>query len=77
MWTIRGSSSSRLNHPQVGEIELQSNKFTVNGCHGLMLVVFHAPPGSRSAELLGILGSLAASPKQASAQTPDSTKNQS
>ncbi len=57
------SRLSRMNHPQVGEIELQSNKFTINGTDGLMMVVFHAPPGSRSAELLGILGSLATSPQ--------------
>ena len=65
------SRLSRMNHPQVGEIELRSNKFTVNGTDGLMLVVFHAPPGSRSAELLGILGSLAASPNPAAAEAPD------
>jgi transcriptional regulator with XRE-family HTH domain len=51
---------SRLTHPQVGELDLQSNKLVVGGTDGLILVVFHAEPGSRSAELLGILGSLAA-----------------
>ncbi len=49
---------SLLRHPEVGELELQSNKFTVNGSEDLVLVVFHAEPGSRSAELLSILGSL-------------------
>ncbi|WP_203919300.1 helix-turn-helix domain-containing protein [Rugosimonospora africana] len=51
---------SRLHHPQVGDLDLQSNKFVISGTDGLVLVVFHAEPGTRNAELLGILGSLAA-----------------
>jgi hypothetical protein len=47
-----------LTHREVGDLELRSNKFTIDGSDGLVLVVFHAQPGSRSAELLGILGSL-------------------
>ncbi|KUN01119.1 XRE family transcriptional regulator [Streptomyces yokosukanensis] len=57
---------SRLTHPQVGELDLQSNKLSVDGTDGLTLVVFHAEPGSRSAELLDILGSLAAPPGEKS-----------
>ncbi|MGJ6967783.1 helix-turn-helix domain-containing protein [Streptosporangium sp. G11] len=52
---------SRWNHPQVGELDLHSNKLSVAGADGLVLVVFHAEPGSRHAESLGILGSLVAS----------------
>ncbi|MER6071596.1 helix-turn-helix transcriptional regulator [Streptomyces sp. NPDC001817] len=55
---------SRLTHPQVGEIDLQSDKLSVDGTDGLTLVVFQAEPGSRSAELLDILGSLAAPPSE-------------
>ncbi|MFG2638517.1 helix-turn-helix domain-containing protein [Streptomyces sp. NPDC048362] len=51
---------SHLTHPQVGEIDLRSTKLSVDGTDGLNMVVFHAEPGSRSAELLDILGSLAA-----------------
>ncbi|MEU5539231.1 helix-turn-helix transcriptional regulator [Streptomyces sp. NPDC020362] len=51
---------SHLSHPQVGDLDLHSNKLSVDGTDGLTLVVFHAEPGSRSAELLDILGSLAA-----------------
>ncbi|ALO91758.1 MULTISPECIES: helix-turn-helix domain-containing protein [Streptomyces] len=51
---------SHLSHPQVGDLDLHSNKLSVDGADGLTLVVFHAEPGSRSAELLDILGSLAA-----------------
>ncbi len=50
---------SRLDHPQVGEIDLHSNKLAIEGTD-LILVVFHAEAGSRSAELLAILGSLTA-----------------
>jgi len=53
---------SQLRHPQVGDIDLHSNKLTIGGTDGLLLVVFHAEPGSRSADLLAILGSLSASP---------------
>ncbi|MFE0509888.1 helix-turn-helix domain-containing protein [Streptomyces sp. NPDC058964] len=51
---------SHLTHPQVGDLDLHSDKLTVDGTDGLTLVVFHAEPGSRSAELLDILGSLTA-----------------
>ncbi|MGW3360717.1 helix-turn-helix domain-containing protein [Streptomyces bungoensis] len=49
---------SHLSHPQVGDLDLHSEKLAVEGTDGLTLVVFHAAPGSRSAELLDILGSL-------------------
>ncbi|MFF8865054.1 helix-turn-helix domain-containing protein [Streptomyces sp. NPDC015139] len=58
---------SRLTHPQVGDLDLHSDKLSVEGADGLTLVVFHAEPGSRSAELLDILGSLGA-PAAGSAQ---------
>jgi transcriptional regulator with XRE-family HTH domain len=51
---------SRLHHPLVGDIDLQSNKLVISGTDDLILVVFHAEPASRNAELLGILGSMTA-----------------
>jgi transcriptional regulator with XRE-family HTH domain len=62
---------SRLAHPRVGDIDLYSNKLAISGTDGLLLIVFHAEPGSRSAELLGILGSLAASGPKAMRKSPD------
>lgn len=53
--------TSLLTHPLVGDFELRSNKFEIPGTNALSLVVFHAEPGTRSAELLGLLGSLTAS----------------
>ncbi|MGW3246150.1 helix-turn-helix domain-containing protein [Streptomyces sp. NPDC001070] len=50
----------RLTHPQVGDLELRSTKLAVTGSDGLTLVVLHPEPGSRSAELLHMLGSLIA-----------------
>ncbi|WP_369191485.1 helix-turn-helix domain-containing protein [Streptomyces sp. R08] len=50
--------TSLLSHPLVGDFELRSNKFEIPGTDALSLVVFHAEPASRSAELLGLLGSL-------------------
>ncbi|MFI2200049.1 helix-turn-helix domain-containing protein [Streptomyces sp. NPDC020192] len=56
----RRGRTSHLTHPQVGDLDLHSTKLSVDGTDGLTLVVFHAEPGSRSAELLDILGSLSA-----------------
>lgn len=69
---------SHLTHPQVGELDLQSNKLSVDGTDGLTLVVFHAEPGSRSAELLDILGSLSAPPSEQArpAGAPERTEEQ-
>ncbi|MFI1036009.1 transcriptional regulator, partial [Streptomyces sp. NPDC020951] len=51
---------TRLRHPKVGDLELHASKLAIIGTDGLILKVLHAEPGSRSAELLAILGSLAA-----------------
>ncbi|MFF4490764.1 helix-turn-helix domain-containing protein [Streptomyces sp. NPDC001544] len=56
----RRARVSHLRHPQVGDLELHSNKLSVDSADDLTLVVFHAGPGSRGAELLDILGSLTA-----------------
>ncbi|MGW4461647.1 helix-turn-helix domain-containing protein [Micromonospora sp. NPDC004704] len=62
---------SRLTHPQVGEIDLQGNKLAIGGTDDLILVVFHAEPGSRNAELLGLLGSLVAADPARIRDDPD------
>ncbi|WP_406051793.1 helix-turn-helix transcriptional regulator [Kribbella sp. NBC_00889] len=55
---------SLLTHPDVGDLELKSDKLTIGGTDGMTLVVFHAVPGSRSVESLALLGSLVASSDQ-------------
>ncbi|MEU4098795.1 helix-turn-helix domain-containing protein [Streptomyces sp. NPDC026673] len=56
-----GGQVARLTHPQVGDLDLRSDKLAIGGSDGLVLVVLHAEPGSRSAELLRMLGNLSAS----------------
>ncbi|MEU3509369.1 helix-turn-helix transcriptional regulator [Streptomyces longwoodensis] len=53
---------SRLRHPEVGDLDLYSNKLSIEGADGLTLVVFHAEPGSPSEERLEALGASAAAP---------------
>lgn len=57
------SSSVRIRHPQVGDLELGLSKLAVEGTDGLMLVLHHAEPGSASAEKLALLAALAAEPQ--------------
>jgi len=47
-----------FDHPQVGPLELHGEKLSISGTSGLMLVVFHADPGTRTAESLALLASL-------------------
>src|SRR5690606_11734909 len=47
-------------HPPVGEIVLRMTSFDVRSAPGQELVVYHAEPGSESADALRLLGSLAA-----------------
>ncbi|MEU7099636.1 helix-turn-helix transcriptional regulator [Streptomyces longwoodensis] len=53
---------SRLRHPEVGDLDLHSNKLSIDGTDGLTLVVFHAEPGSPSEERLEALGAPATAP---------------
>ncbi|MFD3450725.1 helix-turn-helix transcriptional regulator [Streptomyces sp. NPDC058691] len=51
----RAAGVAQLNHPGVGEMTLQYERFTIAGTHGQLIVVFHAEPGSPSAEKLAQL----------------------
>jgi len=55
-----GGGTYRLRHPQVGDLELRYDKFTVADAEDQVLVVYQAEPGSRSAEALSLLSSLSA-----------------
>jgi transcriptional regulator with XRE-family HTH domain len=48
-----------IRHPQVGELTLHREKLSIGGAEGQMLAVYHAQPGTSSAEKLGLLASLA------------------
>ncbi|GIF22104.1 transcriptional regulator [Paractinoplanes tereljensis] len=50
---------TRLDHPQVGELTLRREKLAVGGTAGQTLVVYHAEPGTSSAEKLTLLAAAA------------------
>jgi transcriptional regulator with XRE-family HTH domain len=52
----RGSTTVPFRHPAVGELRLHREKLQVTGADGIMLVVYHADPGSADAEKLALLG---------------------
>ena len=51
---------TRIDHPEVGRLELSYQRFPIPATDGQELVVYYADRGSRSAESLALLGSLAA-----------------
>jgi transcriptional regulator with XRE-family HTH domain len=59
---VRGKrlESKRFSHPEVGPLELRVHAFDVKSAPGQELVVYHAEPGSPSADSLSLLGTLAA-----------------
>ena len=54
----RSGAAVTFAHPQVGTIHLDREKLAISGSDGLMLVAYHAQPGTESAEKLRILGSI-------------------
>lgn len=69
---VRGKTREpkHLVHPDVGPLTLTYQAFDVRGAPGQQLIIYHAEPGSPSAEALGLLSSLHAQPVQRSA-APD------
>jgi transcriptional regulator with XRE-family HTH domain len=51
---------ARIQHPQVGLLELRREKLPISDSGGQLLVIYHAEAGSDSARSLALLGSLAA-----------------
>ncbi|MFH9067561.1 helix-turn-helix transcriptional regulator [Streptomyces coeruleorubidus] len=58
--TVRGKTqdAKHLRHPDVGPLTLTYQAFDVTDAPGQQLVIYHAEPGSPSAQALGLLGSL-------------------
>ncbi len=55
---------TRMDHPQIGPLELHYQRFPIPGTDGQELVTYHAEVGSRSAESLALLASLTAKSRQ-------------
>lgn len=47
----------RLDHPEVGELVVNRERLSIGGTDGMMLVIYHAAPGSDAAEKLALLAS--------------------
>ncbi|MEU8227144.1 helix-turn-helix transcriptional regulator [Kribbella sp. NPDC048915] len=65
---------SRMTHPEVGDLDLRSDKLTISGTDNITLVVFHAAPGSRDEESLALLGSLVAPQQTTQQSTHEATR---
>ncbi|ONK12436.1 helix-turn-helix transcriptional regulator [Streptomyces sp. MP131-18] len=65
--TVRGKTqeAKRLRHPDVGPLTLAYQTFDVREAPGRQLVVYHAEPGTPSAEALRLLGTARATPAPA------------
>jgi transcriptional regulator with XRE-family HTH domain len=59
-------------HPQVGELELHYENLQIAGTDGQTLIVYHADPGSPTAQALGLLSALTADSSQGSAPKEES-----
>jgi transcriptional regulator with XRE-family HTH domain len=49
---------TRIHHPQVGDLTLSREKLAIGGAEDQILVVYHAQPGTSSAEKIALLASL-------------------
>lgn len=65
------TGTKRFNHPVVGELELSFETMTLAADTGLLLFVYTAEPGSKSAEALNLLGSWAATPQTETSRARD------
>ncbi|MEU8828190.1 helix-turn-helix transcriptional regulator [Streptomyces sp. NPDC048636] len=63
---VRGKTheAKHLHHPEVGPLTLSYQSFDVRDAPGQQLVIYHAEPGSPSAQALGLLGTLDATRRQ-------------
>ena len=53
-----GGPAGIIRHPRVGDLELRREKLAIVGSDGLLAVLYHAEPGTRSADALALLASL-------------------
>nr|BFD87638.1 helix-turn-helix transcriptional regulator [Streptomyces sp. Xyl84] len=58
----REGAPMRIDHPQVGDLQLNREKLGIGGTAGQMLVVYHPDAGSGSADKLALLAAAALAP---------------
>lgn len=65
--TVRGKThdAKQFLHPEVGPLTLTYQAFDVRDAPGQQLVIYHAEPGSPSAQALNLLGSIHATRREA------------
>jgi hypothetical protein len=66
-----GTGVHRMQHPQVGALELRYDKFHLAGADRQMLTIYQAQPGSRSEQALTLLATIAADQQHPSGRTQD------
>ena len=65
----RAGTPIAMHHPQVGELAVWCEKLAISGAPGQTLVVYHAQPGTSSAEKMTLLATLADQPTRAATAT--------
>jgi transcriptional regulator with XRE-family HTH domain len=63
----RRDGTSHMLHPKVGELHLRREKLHIPGADGQQLIIYHAQPGTDSAQALALLGSIAATEEREAA----------
>ncbi len=64
------SGRSRIDHPQVGPLDLGYEKLPIADADRLTLVLYHAEPGSKSAQALALLATTAVAGNEISESAP-------
>jgi transcriptional regulator with XRE-family HTH domain len=72
----RRDGTSHMQHPQVGELYLRREKLDIAATDGQQLVIYHAAPGTDSAQALALLGSIAATARRDAATAADEIVSQ-
>jgi len=67
----RRGAAVQLNHPQVGELQLNREKLEISGTAGQMLVIYHPDAGSDNADKLALLASAMLPPAASRDATAD------
>ncbi|MFF4836627.1 hypothetical protein [Streptomyces sp. NPDC001315] len=62
------STTITFDHPQVGSLELRHEKLLITHTDRQTLVIYHADPGTPTAERRALLASLASTPAPSSAE---------